>query len=196
MHTAIAAVMELVNDAYRLKDDLYGARRARPPALRNRHRGVPDLPVRAASGSRGLRGAQRRRVWETPWPKADPALLDSDTVTLVVQVNGKRRDEIEAAADAPRGGVARAGARERAASQRQIDGREVVKEIVVPGRLINLVVKVSSASAPAGPTGPARSATTIACWSGSSATRRRSMSIAFALTSSWTRASSARGTSP
>ena len=39
------------------------------------------------------------RVWEQPWPEADPELLQSDVVTYVVQVNGKLRDRIEAAAD-------------------------------------------------------------------------------------------------
>ena len=41
------------------------------------------------------------RVWEQPWPKPDPALLRSDTFTLVVQVNGKLRARVEAAVDAP-----------------------------------------------------------------------------------------------
>ena len=36
------------------------------------------------------------RVWEQPWPEADPALLSRDTFTLVVQVNGKLRDRVEA----------------------------------------------------------------------------------------------------
>ena len=80
------------------------------------------------------------RVWEVPWPKADPALLETETITLVVQVNGKRRDQIEASADAPEDELLRL-ARESEQVRRQIDGKEVVKEIVVPGRLINLVVE-------------------------------------------------------
>ena len=55
-------------------------------------------------------------------------------------MNGKRRDQIEAAADAPEDELLRL-ARESEPVRRQIDGKEVVKEIVVPGRLINLVVK-------------------------------------------------------
>ena len=42
------------------------------------------------------------RVWEEPWPDADPALLERDTVELVVQVNGKLRDRVQAPAGASR----------------------------------------------------------------------------------------------
>ena len=80
------------------------------------------------------------RVWEQPWPQADPELLTSETVTLVVQVNGKLRDRIEAAADAPREELLRL-ARESEKVGRHLDGKEVVKEIVVPGKLVNLVVR-------------------------------------------------------
>ena len=113
-NTAIAAVMELVNDAYRLKDGLYGdpdgAARA---ALRHRHRGLADLPLRPAPRREVYERLAGERVWEQPWPEADPALLTGDTVTLVVQVNGKLRDRIEAAAEADRGRAAGARARQR-----------------------------------------------------------------------------------
>jgi len=80
------------------------------------------------------------RVWEQPWPQADPALLVSDTVTLVVQVNGKLRDRIEAAADAPEEELLElARASDKVA--RFLDGKEVVKEVVVPGKLVNFVVR-------------------------------------------------------
>ena len=83
---------------------------------------------------------QGGRVWEQPWPEADPALLSSETVTLVVQVNGKLRDRIEAATDAPKDELLRlAHASEKVG--RFLDGKEVVKEIVVPGKLVNLVVR-------------------------------------------------------
>ena len=80
------------------------------------------------------------RVWEQPWPQADPELLSSDTVTLVVQVNGKLRDRIEASADASEAELLElAKASERV--NRHLDGMEIVKEIVVPGKLVNLVVR-------------------------------------------------------
>ena len=80
------------------------------------------------------------RVWERPWPQPDPSLLAADTVTLVVQVNGKLRDRIEAAAEASQEellALARASEKVRG----HLDGKEVVKEIVVPGKLVNLVVR-------------------------------------------------------
>jgi leucyl-tRNA synthetase len=61
-------------------------------------------------------------------------------VTLVVQVNGKLRARIEAPAEAPRDELlATARASENVA--KYLDGKEVVKEIVVPGKLVNLVVR-------------------------------------------------------
>jgi leucyl-tRNA synthetase len=67
-------------------------------------------------------------------------MLVSDTVTLVVQVNGKVRARIEAPAEAPQDkllGLAKGN--ENVA--KFLDGKQIVKEIVVPGKLVNLVAK-------------------------------------------------------
>ena len=56
------------------------SRGRRGAALRHRDRGLADLPLRPAPRGRGLRGAHRERVWEQPWPQADPALLVSGDV--------------------------------------------------------------------------------------------------------------------
>jgi leucyl-tRNA synthetase len=72
------------------------------------------------------------------WPEADPALLVEDVVRLVVQVNGKRRDEIEVPADADEAAI-RAAALASPKVQAQLGGREPRKLIVVPGRLVNVV---------------------------------------------------------
>ena len=140
-NTAVAAVMELVNEAYRLKDGLFGApggiAAVRFAAATAASLIFPFAPHLGAEVWERLEGD---RVWERPWPQADPALLASDTVTLVVQVNGKLRDRIEAAADAAEAELlelARASEKVR----RHLDGREVVKEVVVPGKLVNLVVR-------------------------------------------------------
>jgi len=140
-NTVIAAVMELVNDAYRFKDGLYGdpegAATVRFAAATAASLIFPFAPHLGAEIWERLQGG---RVWEQPWPEADPALLSSETVTLVVQVNGKLRDRIEAAADAPKDELLRlAHASEKVS--RFLDGKEVVKEIVVPGKLVNLVVR-------------------------------------------------------
>ncbi len=73
-----------------------------------------------------------------PWPEADPAHLVRPTLSLVVQVNGKRRDEIRVPADADEAAIRRlALASERV--RRHLGGREPRKVIVVPGRLVNVV---------------------------------------------------------
>jgi leucyl-tRNA synthetase len=140
-NTAIAAVMELVNDSYRLKDGLYadpsGTATVRFAAATAASLVFPFAPHLGAEIWERLEGG---RVWETPWPVADPELLASDTVTLVVQVNGKLRDRIEAAPDTPEEDLLRL-ARESEKVARFLDGKKIVKEIVVPGKLVNLVVR-------------------------------------------------------
>ena len=65
-------------------------------------------------------------MWETPWPDADLSLLERDVVEIVVQVNGKVRDRVQAAAAATREEL-EAMARERPNVQAHIDGKEIVK---------------------------------------------------------------------
>jgi leucyl-tRNA synthetase len=79
-------------------------------------------------------------VVHTAWPKADPALTRQDTVTIAIQVDGKRRDEIDMPKDAdPKAVEAAALARETVA--KAIDGRRVKKVIIVPNRIANIVVE-------------------------------------------------------
>ena len=79
-------------------------------------------------------------VWSAPWPTYDEAYLAQDTVTLAVQVNGKLRGQVEVAADADQATILDAArANEHVASF--LEGTVAVKEIVVPGRLVNLVVR-------------------------------------------------------
>ena len=73
-----------------------------------------------------------------PWPEPDPARLVGSTVTLVVQVNGKRRSEIEVPTDADEETI-RAAALACKPVQHHLGGREMRKFIVVPGRLVNVV---------------------------------------------------------
>jgi leucyl-tRNA synthetase len=72
------------------------------------------------------------------WPQADEALLEEAVVTLAVQVNGKRRDEIEVPADADEETIRRAALASSHVA-RHLDGREPKRVIVVPGRLVNIV---------------------------------------------------------
>jgi leucyl-tRNA synthetase len=74
-----------------------------------------------------------------PWPIADESKLVQDTVTLPVQVNGKRKAEIEVAADADKATV-EALAMATQAVIRALDGATPKKIIVVPGRIVNIVI--------------------------------------------------------
>ncbi len=141
LHTAIAAVMELVNDAYRLKDDLYGSPEG-VEAVRFAAATAASLifPFAPHLGAELYESIVGTRVWEEPWPEADPAMLTSETIHLVVQVNGKRRDQIEVAKDTSDEELKQL-ARSSEAIARHLDGKEIVKEIVVPGRLVNIVVR-------------------------------------------------------
>src|SRR5262249_49238630 len=83
------------------------------------------------------------RLWTAPWPEADPVFLTRETVTVVVQVNGKLRDRMDVPAGLPEGelaAMARALPRVRAG----VGGRTVAREIVVADRLVNLVVPAQS----------------------------------------------------
>jgi leucyl-tRNA synthetase len=140
-NTAIAAVMELVNDAYRLKDGLYGDP-AGEAGLRFATATAASLlfPFAPHLASEVYDAIEGERVWEQPWPEADRRLLESDTFTLVIQVNGRLRGRVEAAVDASERELLEL-ARSADAVKRHLDGKEVVKEIVVPGKLVNLVVR-------------------------------------------------------
>jgi len=82
-------------------------------------------------------GHQRSIAFE-PWPVADPRLLVAETITLAVQVNGKRRDEIEVPTGASEDEV-RTAALAAPNVVRHLEGRTPKKVIVVPGRLVNIV---------------------------------------------------------
>jgi leucyl-tRNA synthetase len=135
-NTAIAAVMELVNECTPAKR---GA--AAPGSVRFALSTAASLlfgfaPHTSADAYQMLTG---ERVWEQPWPTADPAFLAQETFELVCQVNGKVRDRVQASTTATREELielARATANMRA----HVDGREIVKTVVVPGKLVNLVV--------------------------------------------------------
>ena len=77
-------------------------------------------------------------VAETAWLKHDPALLKTDTVTIAVQVNGKRRGEVVVARGADNKTVEAAALAEEGV-KRALDGTVPKKVIVVPGRIVNIV---------------------------------------------------------
>ena len=78
-------------------------------------------------------------IANAPWPKADEAMLTSDTMTLPIQINGKRRGEITLAKDLPKEEVEKAALAHEAVVK-ALDGGQPKKLIVVPGRIVNVVV--------------------------------------------------------
>ena len=78
-------------------------------------------------------------VIDAPWPQADEAMLKSDTVTLPIQINGKRRAELEVDADLSKDEVEKQ-ALAHDAVVKALNGGQPKKVIVVPGRIVNVVV--------------------------------------------------------
>ena len=130
-HTPIAAVMELVNE---LAEDVTapGARFAAETALSLLQPWAPHVTEEL------WEKLGRERLWEEPWPEADPTLLVQETVEVVVQVNGRIRDRLQVAPDLPEEELV-ARARESSRVRAHIDGSEVSRTIVVPGKLVNFV---------------------------------------------------------
>ena len=136
-NTAIAAVMELLNEVTPVKRG-----EASPGAVRFTLATASSLifPFAPHVATEAYHLLTGDRVWEQPWPSPDARFLATDTFELVLQVNGKVRDRVQAPSDASRDDlVALAHGSERV--QQFLDGSEVVKEIVVPGKLVNVVVR-------------------------------------------------------
>ncbi len=135
---AVARLYEFVNALSRAAEDGPGMAAARREAFATLARlTAPMTPhlaeeIWAALGGAGL-------CADAPWPEADPAFLRDDTIRLAVQVNGKRRGEIEVAADADVATV-EAAALADADVARVLAGAAPRKVIVVPGRIVNVVV--------------------------------------------------------
>src|SRR5204863_7360471 len=78
-------------------------------------------------------------VAELPWPEIDPSLLVEDTITLPVQVNGKKRGELTIPVDASQADI-EAATVALDAVRRALEGRRPRKIVVVPKRIVNVVV--------------------------------------------------------
>jgi leucyl-tRNA synthetase len=130
-NTAIAAMMTFLNEAYSQKtlprDIAYGFLLVVAPY-------APHIAEEL-----GSRMGHDSLMAHADWPVHDEKLCVDDTITLGVQINGKRRDEISVPADADKKFCEEAAlATEKV--QKHLEGREPKKVIVVPGRLVNIVV--------------------------------------------------------
>jgi len=131
-NTPISTVMELVNELVKAPGD---------PAARFAAETAVSLiqPYAPHVAEELWERLGHERLWEQPWPQADPALLEDHTFELVVQVNGKVRDRIQVPADLPEDELV-TRAKESPKVQAQLNGAEIRQTIVVPRKLVNLVV--------------------------------------------------------
>jgi leucyl-tRNA synthetase len=131
-NTPIAAVMELVNEINRAPEDP-GARFAAETAVSLIQPYAPHIAEEL------WQRLGHERLWVAPWPTYDESLLEQEVFELVLQVNGKVRDRIEAsvaASDEELVELARSSAR----LAPYLEGKQIRKTIVVPRKLVNLVV--------------------------------------------------------
>ncbi|HTF44489.1 MAG TPA: leucine--tRNA ligase, partial [Terriglobales bacterium] len=131
-NTCIAATMELVNDLYRLEEHVPASLLAevqRNLALLL----APFAPYLAQELWEML--GEKGNILRASWPKYDPALAKEDEIEIPVQINGKLRGLVRVPADATEE-VLRASALADEKIQAAIAGRQIVKVIVVPGKLV------------------------------------------------------------
>jgi leucyl-tRNA synthetase len=141
-NTCISAIMELVNVLYGAEEAI-GKNAVPVPFLAEVQRTLVLLLAPFAP-------YLSHELWETvgeqsgllraPWPKYDAALAKEEEIEIPVQVNGKLRGRVLVPADAQESFVLeRALADEKV--QASIAGKQIVKKIYVPGKMVNLVVK-------------------------------------------------------
>jgi len=138
-NTAIAASMEFLNDISRFEAETDSGHALTQEALETLVLMLSPITPHIAQtlwlalGHDGL-------ILDQPWPIVDEAALVKDEIELMVQVNGKLRGKIEVASAADKSTIlSQAKANEQVA--KHLEGKAIVKEIVVPGRLVNIVVK-------------------------------------------------------
>jgi leucyl-tRNA synthetase len=137
-NTAIAANMELLNELARFKDDSGTGRALVQEALEAIVLMLSPIVPHIAHELWNALG-HSDMVVDQSWPKVDETALVKDSIEMIVQVNGKMRGKITVAADAADEHI-RDAALEESNVQRFIEGKQLRKVIVVPGRLVNLVV--------------------------------------------------------
>ena len=136
-NTAIAAVMELLNEVAKLSDNEAQSIAVRDEALSSAVLLLaPIAPHICHALWQALGNTQA--VADAAWPKLDESALVRSSIELVVQVNGKVRGKIEVAADASKHTIEQLALADSNV-QRFIEGVTIRKMIVVPGRLVNIV---------------------------------------------------------
>ena len=138
-NTAIAAVMELLNALGKFDDASDQGRAVRHEALESMVLLLNPIVPHVSHALWQVLGRRETLVDDEAWPKADPAALVKDAVTLAVQVNGKLRGTIEVAVSATNDEIERLALTEPKVAE-FLAGSVPKKVIVVPGRIVNVVV--------------------------------------------------------
>lgn len=137
-NTAVSSMMEYVNTLYKLQSDNFAAYDEWRFALESLTQLLAPFAPHIAEELWHEFG-RTDSVHKSNWPEYDEKYLVSDTMTIVVQVNGKMRAELSVASDAPQEVIVEA-ALSNDRVQPFIAGKDVKKTIYVPGRLVSLVV--------------------------------------------------------
>ena len=136
-NTAIAAVMELLNEVGKLTDNESQTIAVRHEALNSAVLLLSPIAPHICHSLWNMLGNQGA-IANAPWPTLDESALVRSSIEMVIQVNGKVRGKIQVAADASKEAVEKL-ALEDSNVQRFTDGVTIRKVIVVPGRLVNIV---------------------------------------------------------
>lgn len=137
-NTVVSSVMELLNTVGKTELVNEADRAAVQEAWVSAVLIISPIAPHIAHELWGVLGMQQALV-DYPWPEVDATALKQDSLTLVVQVNGKVRGQIDVAADADKDSILKA-AKADSNVQRHLEGKTLRKEIVVPNKLVNLVV--------------------------------------------------------
>ena len=140
-NTAISAVMELANEMYRFSEthSVIEDKLAKELVRNLLILLAPFVPHITEELWQQI-GEKENSVHDAEWPVCDESALVVDEVELAVQVNGKVRGTIKVAVSMEKDEIADL-AKGLAEVQKFIEGKTIVKTIVVPGRIVNIVVK-------------------------------------------------------
>lgn len=138
-NTAIASVMELINALSKFKDDSEQGRAVMQESLQAITLLLSPIVPHITHEIWKVIGEDNSLLDQT-WPKVDESALVKDSLQIIVQVNGKLRSRIEVAASASKDDIEAAAIADENV-MKFTDDKQVVKVIVVPGKLVNIVVK-------------------------------------------------------
>lgn len=138
-NTVVSAVMELANEVSRFESGGDADRAAVAEALRTAVLVISPIAPHAAHSLWALLG-QKSVLVDESWPEVDESALTQSSVQMVVQVNGKVRANIVVAVDAGKEDILESAKAEPNVAK-FTDGKDIVKEIVVPNKLVNVVVR-------------------------------------------------------